>query len=86
MSAIKTPLSADVQMAKRAIWWDDEVDDGLANLFGYDNSPDSFRGDREDLSKIRSAIKRFENQEAEIMQDKAFYEARFRLQFLDVEE
>lgn len=86
MAVTKSPLSADVQMAKRAVWWDDEADDDLAKLFPYNNDPSRFRGDRSDLSAIRSAMKRFEEQEAEMMQDKAFYDARFRLQFVEVDD
>lgn len=83
---IKTPLNVDVQMAKRAIWWDDEVDNNLANLWPYDNDPSRFRGTKVQLSEIRGAMKRYEEQEAEIMEDKSFYEARFRLQFTEVDE
>lgn len=83
---MKTPRSADVQLAKKAVWWDDEVDDDLAGLFPIDNNPRRFRGTRDDLSKIRGAMKRYEAQEAEIMEDKVFYDARFRLQHVEVTE
>ena len=86
MSITKAPLSKDVEMAKRAVWWDDEADDDLAGLFPPDNDPSLFSGNCQDLSAIRSAMKRFEEQEAEIMQDKAFYDARFRLQFIEVDD
>lgn len=86
MSVIKNALSKDVEMAKKAVWWDDGVDDDLAGLFPIDNDPTRFRGDERDLSSIRSAMKRYEEQEAEIMEDKAFYDARFRLQFVETND
>jgi hypothetical protein len=82
----KTPLTEDVEMAKKAVYWDDKVDDGVANQFPSDNDPSKFHGDRKDLSAIRSAMKRYEEQEAGIMEDKEYYEARFRLQFVEVGE
>lgn len=84
--SMERPLDKDVERAKRAVWWDDEVDDDLARLFPTDNDPTRFGGDRSDLSAIRSAMKRFEEQEAEMMQDKAFYDSRFRLQFVEVDD
>lgn len=84
--AAESPSTKDVERAKRAVWWDDEVDDDLAGLFPPSNDPTLFSGDRSDLSAIRSAMKRFEEQEAAIMQDKAFYDSRRRLQFVEVDD
>jgi hypothetical protein len=80
----ESPLTKDVENAKRAVWWDDETDDDLAKLFPSTNDPSKFSGTGKELSKIRGAMKRYENQEAEIMEDKEFYESRFRLQFVEV--
>jgi len=82
----KTPLAKDVELAKIAVSWDDKVPTKKRSLFPADNNPDRFRGDAQDLSDIRSAMKRYEQQEAEIMEDKAFYDARFRLQFVEVRD
>lgn len=83
---MKIPISKDVELAKKAVWWDDDVEDSLAKEFPPSNDPTQFHGSREDLSKIRGAMKRYEEQEAEIMEDKAFYDARFRLQHVEVDE
>ena len=81
----ETTFTKDVEIAKKAVWLDDEADDNLAELFPADNDPTKFRGTRKELSEIRSAMKRYENQEAEMVEDKAFYDARFRLQFVEYE-
>lgn len=79
----KAATAKAVQLAKLAVFWDDEADNELIRLFPYDNNPDRFRGDREDLSAIRSSMKKYEETEAGIGEDKAFYDARFELQFVD---
>jgi len=80
------PRTKDVELAKIAISCDDEVPTKWRNLWLSDNDPTHFHGTKEQLSKIRDAMKRYEEQEAEIMEDRTFYEARFRLQFTEVEE
>lgn len=83
----KTPLAKDVELAKIAISWDDQVPTKWRNaLFSPDNNPQRFRGTKKQLSEIRDAMKRYEEQEADIFEDKAFYDSRFRLQFIEVEE
>lgn len=82
----KAPMRKDAEMAKRAVWWDDEADDGLAQLFPASNDPDAFTGDADDLRAIRRSMKRFEREEAAINEDKAFYDARYRLQFLETSD
>lgn len=87
MAAVgKTPMASDVDKAKVAIRWDDEVPDRHCRLFPPDNDPNYFRGTSDQLREIREAMKRYENQEAGVMEDKAFYDARFRLQFMEVQE
>lgn len=87
MAAVgKTPTCSDVDKAKAAIRWDDEVPSRHARLFPPDNDPSHFRGDEDQLREIRKAMKRYENQEAGVGEDKGFYDARFRLQFMEVQE
>lgn len=86
MSLGRTPTRKDVQMAKKAVWWDDGADDSLAREFPVDNDPSRFSGDRSDLSLIRQSMKRYEEKEASMMEDKQYYDARFRLQFVDVDD
>lgn len=78
------PIAKDVQLAKFAVFWDDEAGSDLIKCWPASNDPTRFRGDSEDLSEIRSAMKRYEEQEAAPMEDKAYYDARFRLQFTEV--
>ena len=77
------PLTTDVQRAKKAVWLDDDTDDELAKLFPPSNDPSKFSGTAQELSDIRSAMKRYEEREAGIGEDKAYYDSRFRLQFVE---
>lgn len=67
----------DVNLACTVIKQDDEVPDEYADLF----DGTAFEGTNEQLSEIRSAMRRAEK-EAPIGQDKSLYDARFNLQFL----
>lgn len=79
----KSPMAADIERAKFAIQWDDDVPTKwIDELFTLDNDPDGFTGDQKQLSQIRVAMKRYEKREANMGEDKAFYESRYRLQFL----
>lgn len=82
----KTPRRGDLEKAKVAVRWDDETTDRLLEAIPTDNDPHRFIGDKSDLSDIRRAMKRYEEREASIGEDKAFYDARFRLQFLEVDD
>lgn len=82
----RTPLAIDVQKAKFAVRWDDETPTELVKLFPPNNDPDRFRGDKEDLSQIRTAMRRYERNGAEMREDKEFYDARFRMQFVEVND
>lgn len=80
------PRRRDVQMAKLAVHWDDEADNDLIQLWPANNDPTKFSGTREQLSEVRRAMKRYEDLEAEMMEDEAYYQARFRLQHTEIEE
>lgn len=70
--------TADVQRAKRAVRWDDETPDELADLF----DGTTFEGSTQQLRTVRSAMKRYEDFEAGIGEDKAMYDSRLALQFI----
>jgi hypothetical protein len=74
----------DVMRAKRAILWDDDMEDEYTKLFTDGDDPDGFVGDRRDRRVIRQSMKKYERQEATIGEDKLMYDSRLNLQHMDV--
>lgn len=83
---MKQPTRMDISRAAFVIRWSDELKTNWLQDIPEDNDPRDATLTDDQLSDIRSEMKRYEETEANIGEDKAFYDARFRLQHLDTVE
>lgn len=75
--------SGDVNLAKTTISRNDDLPDELRENFGKDDDGNYvWTGDNDELSAVRSAMRDYEKNEARVGEDKSYYDARYKLQFL----